>query len=134
MGCKKCEKLDKLYDELRCLCYIEDYLTTLSTLHGCASESLDNIAHAIPITLNAPDEKKLCNDVIQLNKDTAKGLDSMNKHLQTAMDKLQKLIKKTQKEDDAYHKTHKTKSMVSRSMVARMSTGNIYIDMRDHVM
>lgn len=133
MGCK-CEKLVKLYKEMDNLYEMEDMLRKLADSHRQTGESLDDIAHAIPITLNAPEEKKLCTDVIQLNKDTATGLAGMEKHINKAQDKLAKLIIKTEKEDDAYHRTHKGKGVITRTLVGRMdSIGSIYIDMRDHV-
>ena len=133
MGCK-CEKIEKLCRELDYLDEISTMACQLTQKHNDLGGELDKIAKAIPATLNVPDEKKLCNDVSGLNKDTAVGLKNFYQHTEMAIDKVNKLLTKAIKEDEAYHKTHKNVRVKEvKASMSQVAFANM-VDMRTSVM
>ena len=130
MSCK-CEKIMKLYKELDYLQDIEDALDELVKKHHEVCEDLNDLSHVVPVTLKVPDESKLSKDIYQLNKDTATGINAMYKHLDTAIAKVEKLLQKAIKEDDAFHKGRKKQHVMIARCRDVVAVGMNHADTRE---
>ena len=111
MSCK-CEKIMKMQRERDSLNQIEAYIDTLTDMDKDVESLLTDVAAVIPVTLNIPDEK-FCDNMKALNDESCAAITSMKKHLKTAKKNLTARIKKAIKEDEAWHKAHGGKRMVS---------------------